>query len=103
MKNNTRLVYDTKNIDNDTWDLLKLVVVERYRFREELLNINGFEEKLNNVTYDMVIEYLEALKEEYNSLEELQDSESLVLIFNYLIEKGLHSLDSSEVLYAIKI
>ena len=82
MENETRLIYDVKDIGNDTWDLLKLVVVERYRFRKELLNINGFEEKLNALTYDMIIEYLETLKEEYSTIQELQESEAFVLIFN---------------------
>ena len=92
-----------KDTLSSNFELAKLVVCERYRFREPLLNAGDWDSQLDLVTYDMVTEYFEGLTEEYNTLEDLDQSEDLYLIFTYLINKALNFVDEEECLEEIKM
>ena len=97
------LTFNLSEVSNDTLNLLDLVIVERHRFNEPFLNINGFDEKLKLVTYQMEKDFCKMICDDYDTMEELLESDELVLIFNYLIEEGLHYLCTDEVLENIKM
>jgi hypothetical protein len=84
------LRFRKEECNGDLFELLKLVAVERLRFSDELLNINSFSAKIEKIKYQTVIDYGIGVAESYETLEELQDSETLVLIFTYLIKEGIH-------------
>lgn len=97
------LKFNLNNVSSDLLSLLDLVIVERNRFNEPFLNISGFDKKLDLVTYTMEKEYCEDICKDYETIEELQESESLVLIFTWLIESAIHYVDSDELLENIKM
>ena len=97
------LKFNLDDVDNNVLSLLDLVIVERYRFSEPFLNINGFDKKLDLVTYKMEKDYCEDICKEYNTIDELEESESLVLIFTWLIEKAIHYVDKDYLLENIKM
>ena len=97
------LKFNLEGVTNDELSLLDLVIVERNRYNKPFLNINGYDEKLKLVTYQMEKDFCESICNEYNTWDELQESEELCLIMTYLIEKGLTYLDSDEVLENVKM